>query len=613
MDRVHITDTVLRDGHQSLIATRLRTEDMLPICAELDAVGFWSLEAWGGATFDACLRFLQEDPWERLRKLRTALPNTRLQMLLRGQNLLGYRHYADDVVTAFVQRAAALGMDVFRIFDALNDLRNLRVAIEATKDAGKHAQGTICYTTSPVHDTAAFVAQGRELAAMGCDSIAIKDMAGLLTPKATEVLIKGLLDSVGLPVHLHSHATSGLAEMCQLKAIEAGCRNIDTAISSFAGGTSHPPTESMVVALRDTVWDTGLDLDRLQGIAAYFREVRKKYHAFESDYTGVDTRVQVNQVPGGMISNLANQLREQNALGRMDEVLAEIPRVRADLGYPPLVTPTSQIVGTQAVLNVLTGQRYQTVSNEVKRYLQGGYGQPPAAIDAELRMQAVGTAETIDCRPADLLQPELGKLRAELGELAGGDEDVLSYALFPEIGRQFLQARRAGTLRPEPLIPPVPAAAPAEAENEVRAPTEFNITLHGESYHVRIAGSGHKGQPERHFYMDVDGMPVEVLVETLDELVLSGGAEGAIPTAISGRRPRPSAPGHVATAMPGNIVAVLVVEGEQVRAGQPVLVTEAMKMETEIQAPIAGIVAQVLVRKGDAVNPDETLIEITAA
>ena len=610
MDRVHITDTVLRDGHQSLIATRMRTEDMLPICVELDAVGFWSLEAWGGATFDACLRFLQEDPWERLRQLRAALPNTRLQMLLRGQNLLGYRHYADDVVRAFVHRAAVLGMDVFRIFDALNDLRNLRTAIEATKEVGKHAQGTICYTTSPVHGTAAFVAQGRELAAMGCDSIAIKDMAGLLTPAATESLVKGLLDSIGLPVHLHSHATSGLAEMCQLKAIEAGCRHIDTAISSFAGGTSHPPTESMVVALRDTAWDTGLDLDRLQRIAAYFREVRKKYHAFESDYTGVDTRVQVNQVPGGMISNLANQLREQNALGRMDEVLAEIPRVRADLGYPPLVTPTSQIVGTQAVLNVLTGQRYQSVSNEVKRYLQGGYGQPPAAIDPEVRMQAVGTAETIDCRPADLLQPELDKLRAELGELAGGDEDVLSYALFPEIGRQFLEGRRAGTLTPEPLAPPVTAVA--ASDGPARAPTEFNISLHGESYHVRITGSGHKGQPERHFYLDVDGMPVEVMVETLDELVLSGGAEGAIPTAISGRRPRPSAPGHVATAMPGNIVAVLVAEGEQVRAGQPVLVTEAMKMETEIQAPIAGIVTQVLVRKGDAVNPDETLIEITA-
>ncbi len=612
MNRVHITDTVLRDGHQSLIATRMRTEDMLPICAELDAIGYWSLEAWGGATFDACLRFLKEDPWERLRQLRAALPNTRLQMLLRGQNLLGYRHYADDVVRAFVQRAAALGMDVFRIFDALNDLRNLRTAIEATKAAGKHAQGTICYTTSPIHDTAAFVAQGRELAAMGCDSIAIKDMAGLLTPAATEALVKGLLDSIGLPVHLHSHATSGLAEMCQLKAIEAGCRHIDTAISSFAGGTSHPPTESMVVALRDTPWATGLDLVRLQDIAAYFREVRKKYHAFESDYTGVDTRVQVNQVPGGMISNLANQLREQNALGRMDAVLNEIPRVRADLGYPPLVTPTSQIVGTQAVLNVLTGERYQSVSNEVKRYLQGGYGQPPAAIDAEVRMRAVGNAEFIEGRPADQLEAELERLRVDIGELAASPEDVLSYAMFPEIGRQFLQARRAGTLQPEPLAP-LPAAGAVVADTQNRAPTEFNITLHGESYHVRITGSGHKGQPERHFYMDLDGMPVEVAVETLDELMLSGGAEGAIPSAISGRRPRPSAPGHVATAMPGNIVAVLVEEGAQVSAGQPVLVTEAMKMETEIRAPIAGTVTKVLVRKGDAVNPDETLIEIAAA
>ncbi len=611
MDSVQITDTVLRDGHQSLIATRMQTADMLPICPELDAIGFWSLEVWGGATFDACLRFLKEDPWERLRQLRAALPNTRLQMLLRGQNLLGYRHYADDVVRAFVERAAALGMDVFRIFDALNDLRNLRTAIEAAKAAGKHAQGTICYTTSPVHDTATFVAQGRELAAMGCDSLAIKDMAGLLTPAATEALIKGLLDTVDLPIHLHSHATAGLAEMCQLKAIEAGCRHIDTAISSFAGGTSHPPTESMVAALRDTPWDTGLDLERLQHVAAYFREVRKKYSAFESAYTGVDTRVQVNQVPGGMISNLANQLREQNALDRMNAVLDEIPLVRADLGYPPLVTPTSQIVGTQAVLNVLTGQRYQSVSNEVKRYLQGGYGQPPAPVNQEVRMQAVGTAEGIESRPADLLKPELNELRAALGELAESDEDVLSYALFADVARQFLQARRAGKLVPE-VSEAAPVTGAGGADPEVRTPTEFNITLHGESYHVRITGSGHKGQPERHFYLDVDGMPVEALVETLDELVLSGGAEGAIATTISGRRPRPSAPGHVTTAMPGNIVAVLVTEGEQVRAGQPVLVTEAMKMETEIQAPVAGTVTQVLVRQGEAVHPDEILIEIQA-
>lgn len=608
MNKVHITDTVLRDGHQSVIATRMRTEDMLPICAELDGVGYWSLEAWGGATYDACLRFLKEDPWERLRALRAALPNTRLQMLLRGQNLLGYRHYADDVVRDFVLRAADNGMDVFRIFDALNDLRNLRTAIEATKEAGKHAQGTICYTLSPVHTTAGFVAQAKELATMGCDSIAIKDMAGLLAPMATDSLIKGILDAVALPVHLHSHATSGLAEMCQLKAIEAGCRHIDTAISSFAGGTSHPPTESMVVALRDTPYDTGLDLDRLQHIAAYFREVRKKYHQFESDYTGVDTRVQVNQVPGGMISNLANQLREQSALDRMDEVLAEIPLVRKDMGYPPLVTPTSQIVGTQAVLNVLTGNRYQTLTNEVKRYLQGGYGQPPAPIDADLRQQAAGTAELIDCRPADLLDPEMHSLRGEIGDLAKSAEDVLSYAMFQDVGRQFLVARRDGKLNPEPLAAPLPSGVTAERRH---SPAEFNLTLHGESYHVKMMGTGHKDRAERHFYLTVDGVPEEVVVETLDEVVLSGGTQGAIKATIKGRRPKPKTLGDVTTSMPGNIVSVLVKVGDTVTSGQPVLVTESMKMETEIQAPIAGKVTELFVTKGDSVNPDETLIEIT--
>lgn len=608
MNKVHITDTVLRDGHQSLIATRMRTADMLPICADLDRIGYWSLEAWGGATYDACLRFLKEDPWERLRALRAALPNTRLQMLLRGQNLLGYRHYADDVVRAFVLRAADNGMDVFRIFDALNDLRNLRTAIEATKEAGKHAQGTICYTLSPVHNTAGFVAQAKELAAMGCDSIAIKDMAGLLAPTATESLVKGILDAVALPVHLHSHATSGLAEMCQLKAIEAGCRHIDTAISSFAGGTSHPPTESMVVALRDTPYDTGLDLDLLQDIAGYFREVRKKYHQFESDYTGVDTRVQVNQVPGGMISNLANQLREQNALDRMDEVLAEIPLVRKDMGYPPLVTPTSQIVGTQAVLNVLTGKRYQTLTNEVKRYLQGGYGQPPADIDADLRVQAAGKAELIECRPADLLDPEMTALRGEIGDLATSAEDVLSYALFQDVGRQFLVARRDGKLQPEPLAAPVPTGMTAERRH---SPTEFNLTLHGESYHVKMTGTGHKDRVERHFYLTVDGVPEEVVVETLDQVVLSGGAQGAIKGAIQGRRPKPKTEGDVTTSMPGNIVAVLVKLDDMVTSGQPVLVTESMKMETEIQAPITGKVTEVFVHKGDSVNPNETLIEIT--
>jgi pyruvate carboxylase subunit B len=606
-NKVQITDVILRDAHQSLIATRMRTEDMLPICDKLDAIGYWSLECWGGATYDACLRFLKEDPWERLRKLREALPNTRLQMLLRGQNLLGYRHYSDDVVEAFVKKAAENGMDVFRIFDALNDLRNLRTAIEATKAAGKHAQGTICYTQSPVHNVDGFVAMGRELKAMGSDSICIKDMAGLLTPYATGELVKALKDAVDLPLHLHCHATAGQAEMCQLKAIENGCTHIDTAISSMAGGTSHAPTESMVAALRNTDRDSGLDLEAIQEIGLYFYGVRKKYHQFESDYTGVDTRVQVNQVPGGMISNLANQLKEQNALNRMNEVLSEIPAVREDLGYPPLVTPTSQIVGTQAVLNVLTGKRNQTITNEVKRYLQGGYGKAPAAVNPTLQQQAVGSEELIECRPADLLKPELERLRSEIGPLAKSDEDVLSFAMFPDVGRKFLEEREAGTLHPEPLEP---IGGKDNDKSAGTAPTEFNITLHGEAYTVKVTGTGHKGEGERHFYFTVDGVPEEVLIETLSEVVLDGGAEGGVKKSIAGRRPKPSAEGHVATSMPGNIVEVLVAEGDTVAVGQPILVTEAMKMETEIQAPIAGVVKAVYVKKGDTVSPDETLVEI---
>ncbi|OZA07202.1 MAG: pyruvate carboxylase subunit B, partial [Methylotenera sp. 17-45-7] len=378
MAKVHITELVLRDGHQSLIATRLRTEDMLPICAKLDAIGFWSLEAWGGATFDACVRFLKEDPWERLAKLRKALPNSRIQMLLRGQNLLGYRHYSDDVVRAFVQKSADNGVDVFRVFDAMNDIRNLKTSIEVVKKVGKHAEGTLSYTTSPVHNVEYFVSLAKELEAMGSDTIAIKDMAGLLTPQATSELVKSLRAAVNLPIHLHSHATSGLSAMCLLKGVEAGAAIIDTCNSSFGEGASHTSTESFVAALKGTEYDTGLDLAALQEITAYFRDVRKKYWQFESDFTGVDTRVLVNQVPGGMISNLSNQLKEQGALNRMDEVLLEIPRVREDLGFPPLVTPTSQIVGTQAVLNVMTGDRYKSITNEVKNYFLGHYGKAPA-------------------------------------------------------------------------------------------------------------------------------------------------------------------------------------------------------------------------------------------
>ena len=602
MSKVNITDVILRDAHQSLIATRMRTDDMLPICDRLDQIGYWSLEVWGGATFDACLRFLKEDPWERLRKLRQALPNTRLQMLLRGQNLLGYRHYSDDVVTAFVDKAAENGMDVFRIFDALNDTRNLETAIKAVKNSGKHAQGTICYTTSPVHGIAQFTDMAQELVRLGCDSIAIKDMAGLLTPFVTAHLFEKLNKAVDIPLHLHTHATAGTAEMCQLKAIENGCRHIDTAISSFSGGASHPPTESMVAALKNTDYDSELDLEALQEIGFYFREVRKKYHQFESDMTGLDTRVQVFQVPGGMISNLYSQLREQGALDKMEEVFKEIPRVRKDLGYPPLVTPTSQIVGAQAVLNVLTGDRYKTISNEVKLYLQGRYGQAPGTVNASVRQQAIGNESVIDVRPADLLKNEMKTLRADIGELAKNEEDVLIYAMFPDVGRDFLEQRASNSLVPEPLQP-----FNAGSDSKPR-PTEFNVTLHGETYHIQVTGTGHRTQEERPFYLAIDGVPEEILVETLSEL--EEGADTAHTSVKGSKRPKASKPGDVTTTMPGAVVEVLVETGASVKAGDPVLVTEAMKMETEIQAPISGTVAAVHVEKGDSVNPDETLIEI---
>ncbi|MCL4471202.1 MAG: sodium-extruding oxaloacetate decarboxylase subunit alpha [Sulfuricella sp.] len=617
MAKVFISDLVLRDGHQSLIATRMRTEDMLPICAKLDSIGFWSLEAWGGATYDACVRFLREDPWDRLKKLRKALPNTPIQMLLRGQNLLGYRNYSDDVVRAFVKKSADNGVDVFRIFDAMNDLRNLRVSIEAVKNSGKTAEGAICYTTSPVHDIPYFVGLAKELEAMGCDTLAIKDMAGLLTPGTTADLVKAIKATVDLPIHLHSHATSGLSAMCFLKGVENGASILDTCNSSFGEGASHPSTESIVAALAGTEYDTGLSLPKLQEITAYFREIRKKYWQFESEFTGVDTRVLINQVPGGMISNLSNQLKEQGALDRMDEVLAEIPRVREDLGYPPLVTPTSQIVGTQAVLNVLTDQRYKSVTTEVKNYLMGRYGKAPGEINSQVRSIAIGNAEVITCRPADQLEDEMDRLRSEIESLAKNEEDVLTYAMFPELARAFLQERAAGSLKPEQLLP----IGSNLSCGPFYAPNEFNVTLHGETYHIHITGSGHPGEEQRAFFVSVDGVPEEMLVETLSEVEVFGGTGGVVSggksvskegegKAAAGKRPRPSRPGHVTTAMPGTIVDVLVERGKKVNAGDPVLVIEAMKMENEVQAPISGTVLAIYIAKGDNVTPDEALIEI---
>lgn len=612
MAKVHVTELVLRDGHQSLIATRLRTDDMLPICSKLDSIGFWSLEAWGGATFDACVRFLKEDPWERLAILRKALPNSRIQMLLRGQNLLGYRHYSDDVVRAFVQKSADNGVDVFRIFDAMNDMRNLKTSIDAVKKVGKHAEGTLSYTTSPVHDVAHFVSLAKELEAFGCDTIAIKDMAGLLTPSATTDLVTALRAAVNLPIHLHSHATSGLSAMCLLKGIEAGAAIVDTCNSSFGEGASHSSTESIVAALQGTEYDTGLDLQALQEITAYFRDVRKKYWQYESEFTGVDTRVLVNQVPGGMISNLSNQLKEQGALNRMDEVLAEIPRVRKDLGYPPLVTPTSQIVGTQAVLNVMTGDRYKSITNEVKNYFRGHYGKSPAAVDDDIKQKAVGNDEIITCRPADLLEPEMEKLTAEAELFAKSQEDVLTYAMFPDIGKTYLQERNAGSAAPEALL----EKSAVQSSASRYAPNEFKVTLHGETFHINLTGSGHAGQEHRPYYVTIDGIAEEVIVETLSEIevsgsgVTSGGGKKKAASSTASGRPRALHAGHVTTSMPGTIVAVKVNVGDKVKAGDGVLVIEAMKMENEIQAATTGVVVAVNVSKGDTVTPDEALLEI---
>jgi len=608
-NKVMVSDLVLRDGHQSLIATRMRTEDMLPICDRMDKIGYWSLEAWGGATFDSCIRFLKEDPWERLRKLKAALPNTPIQMLLRGQNLLGYRHYSDDVVEAFVAKAAENGVDVFRIFDAMNDLRNLETSIKAVIKSGKHAQGAISYTTSPVHTIEHFVEQAKQLEAMGCHSICIKDMAGLLTPTTATELFGAISKATKLPLNFHSHTTAGVANIAMYKAVEAGCRIVDTVISSFSWGTSHSPTESMVLAFRDTPFDTGLDLEKLQEIGFYFHEIRKKYHQYESDFTGIDTRVQVNQIPGGMISNLSNQLREQGSLDRMNDVLAEIPKVREDLGYPPLVTPTSQIVGTQAVLNVITGKRYKSITNEVKLYLQGRYGQALGKINEAVRDLAIGSEEVITCRPADLLEPEMDRLRHEIGELAKSEEDVLTYAMFPEIGRTFLEERAAGTLKPEELAPI--SSGNGGGSGMQLAPTDFNVTMHGETYHIRVTGTGHQDQEERPYYLTIDGVPEEVLVENLTEMVpTTGGMVDTKKASKGSKRPRATKEGDVTTSMPGTVVDVLVKEGDTVNAGDPVLIIEAMKMENEVQAPVGGTVNQVNVKKGDSVNPDEALMEI---
>ncbi|MFG3695093.1 sodium-extruding oxaloacetate decarboxylase subunit alpha [Stutzerimonas stutzeri] len=582
-----ITDVVLRDAHQSILATRVRLEDMLPIAGKLDQVGFWSVESWGGATFDSCIRYLGEDPWERIRELKRAMPNTRQQMLLRGQNLLGYRHYADDVVEKFVERAAVNGVDVFRVFDAMNDPRNLETALRAVKQQGKHAQGTISYTTSPVHTLEMWVDLAKQIEDMGADSVAIKDMAGILTPYMAFELVSRLKASLSIPIHMQCHATAGLSTAAILKAVEAGIDNVDTAISSLSMTYGHSPTESVVAIFQGTERDTRLDLLLLEEIAAYFREVRKKYANFEGTLKGVDSRILVAQVPGGMLTNMEGQLKEQGALDKFDEVLAEIPRVREDLGFIPLVTPTSQIVGTQAVINVLTGERFKSITKETAGILKGEYGAAPAPFNTELQQRVLDGAKVITGRPADLLQPEMDKLTAELKGLAqekgiklAQDEidDVLTYALFPQIGLKFLENRGNAA-----AFEPVPTGA-QQAPREAGAPEVYTVEVNGKSFVVQVNDGG-----------DIEGIkPV-------------GGESGIAPAAAAPAagtgEPQPAP-------LAGNIFKVLVQPGQMVQEGDLVIILEAMKMETEIRAFKAGTVSAVNVKVGDAVSVGDSLLTI---
>ncbi len=607
--QVLLTDVALRDGHQSLLATRMRTEDLLDVADRLDKIGFWSLEVWGGATFDTCLRFLKEDPWERLRAIKRVMPRTKLQMLLRGQNLVGYRHYADDVVNAFVERSAANGVDVFRIFDALNDIRNMETSIAAARRVKKHVEATICYTTSPVHSIDRFIDMAKKLEDLGTDTLCIKDMAGLLAPVDAYNLVKGLKTAVSVPIHLHSHYTSGMASTSALMAILGGLDMLDTALSPLSGGTSHPPTETFVALLRGTPYDTRLDLATLPPVAEVLRNARRKYHQFESDFAGVDSEILISQIPGGMLSNLAAQLAEQNALDKFKAVLEEVPQVRKDFGYPPLVTPSSQIVGTQATLNVITGERYKVVTTETRNYFRGLYGRPPGAVDETIRKKALGNEPVIKGRPADLLEPELAKAAREVAEKTTNPEDVLSYALFPNVANDYFDERASGQLKPEPLAP-LAAKGPAVAHELKLAPLEFNVTLHGESYHIEVTGSGRKVDGKKPYFLKVNERLEEVHLESLTE-VLTGAPEApAVGGEKKAARPKPKGPGDVATSMPGKVIKVLVKQGQAVKKGELLLIVEAMKMESQVLSPVAGSVQTLHVKEGDDVKTDETLLVV---
>ena len=585
-----ITDVILRDAHQSLLATRMRLDDMLPIAEKLDKVGFWSLESWGGATFDSCIRYLGEDPWERIRELKKAMPNTQQQMLLRGQNLLGYRHYADDVVDRFCERAAENGVDVFRIFDAMNDPRNLDRAIKAVRKTGKHAQGTIAYTTSPVHTIDMWVELAKEVADMGADSIAIKDMAGILKPYVAFDLVSRLKKELDIPIHMQCHATTGMSTATAIKAAEAGIDNVDTAISSMSMTYGHSPTEAVVAILEGTDRDTGLDLNLLEEIAAYFRQVRKKYAKFEGSLRGTDSRILIAQVPGGMLTNMENQLREQNASDKFDQVLDEIPKVREDLGFIPLVTPTSQIVGTQAVLNVLTGERYKSISKETSAILKGEYGAAPAPMNKELQERVLDGKEPVTCRPADLLEPEMDKLTDELKKLADEkgiklsdnvEDDVLTYALFPQIGLKFLENRD----NPD-AFEPVPTAESAAPAAKSEGPETYTVEVNGKKFVVAVSEGGEISQ--------IQG---------------EGGAASA-PAASSAPAPAAGEGEPVVAPLGGNIFKVLVSPGDTVEEGDVMIILEAMKMETEVRAPKAGTIGEVFIKVGDAVSPDDEMLTI---
>ncbi|MGE3464231.1 MAG: sodium-extruding oxaloacetate decarboxylase subunit alpha [Pseudomonadales bacterium] len=587
-----ITELVLRDAHQSLLATRMRIDDMLPIAGKLDQVGFWSIESWGGATFDACIRYLGEDPWERIRRLKAAMPNTPQQMLFRGQNILGYRHYADDVVAKFVERAAVNGVDVFRVFDALNDMRNLHTAIRAVIDVERHAQGTISYTVSPVHTLDLWVDLGRRIEDMGAHSICIKDMAGLLKPYVAFELVSRLKEATSLPIHMQCHATTGMSTATYLKAIEAGIDNVDTAVSSMSMTYGHSATESLVAILAETDRATGLDIRLLEEIAAYFRTVRRKYAKFEGSLRGVDSRILVAQVPGGMLTNLENQLREQKATDRLDEVLAEIPRVREDLGMIPLVTPTSQIVGTQSVINVLTGERYKNITRETAGVLKGEYGATPAPLNAELQARVLNGASPMTDRPADHIPAEMETLTAELEKIAGEKnialaedavDDVLTYALFGQTALRFLEHRGdPEAFEPAPSADQAPpAAAPAVASSPVvKGPAAYDVRVNGRAFTVEVSESG---------------------VATRIEPARSTAAASQ-PASGEGQ--------PLSSPLAGTVFKMLVAAGDSVRAGQPVLILEAMKMETEVAAPQDGIVSDIRVKQGDAVDVGDKLLTI---